>query len=283
MDLDCKKLVFISGKGGTGKTTFAVLLAHQLARSSKKVLLVELGAQSSVKALANLEQSVEYTPRATRLGFDLSLLQGRDCLIEYISSFTLTGGLTKQFFDNRLIKSLVDVAPGLNDLAVLGKLTSHIRGHGPGFQYDHIIIDAHSTGSFLSLLNSPQYLGASVSRGPLKKQSQSIETVLKDPKLTDYFFVSLLEELPMDELQDTLANFNYNQPDQIKLIMNKYVGLADLKIDDPVWQSFMGKKLAQQEQQKERLKQMSHPTYFLPFRRGSLGELASDSAKEFLV
>ena len=40
-----RKLVFVSGKGGTGKSTFATLLASYAADNGKKVLLVEQSAK----------------------------------------------------------------------------------------------------------------------------------------------------------------------------------------------------------------------------------------------
>ena len=47
------RIVFASGKGGTGKTTTTLNLGHGLAKAGKKVLLVDMDAQ------ANLTDSVD--------------------------------------------------------------------------------------------------------------------------------------------------------------------------------------------------------------------------------
>ncbi len=263
--MDFKNLIFISGKGGTGKTTFALLLARHLVGLGKKTLLVELANRSSCRPMAELPNIASYLPETTPFGFDLSLLKGRDCLVEYISSFVKVEKLTQQFFESSIIKALVDVAPGLNDLAVLGKLTSHLRSHGPSFQYDHIVVDAHSTGSFLSLLKAPQLLGASVSRGPLHTQTASIQKVLKDKSQVQYFFLGLFEELPVDELYETLQQFQDHDPGQLAVVLNKYLPIQQVKIPDPAWHSYLESKLEQQKIQKERVLQFGFESRALDF------------------
>ncbi len=254
--MDFKKLIFISGKGGTGKTTLALIVARHLALQSKKVLFVELSPRSSAQSLLNLEQGPNYQPSKTPFGFDWSLMQGKDCLVEYISSFTGVEKITQKVFDSSVIKTLVNVAPGLNDLAVLGKLTSGMREHGPSFDYDHIVVDAHSTGSFQSLINAPKLLGRSVSTGPLKSQSEKIDEVLKDANLVQYFFMGLFESLPMDELEDTLAEFGESFKEGITVLMNKRLPIDESHSENSLWKNFIESQLREQKKQRERVKDL---------------------------
>ena len=57
------------------------------------------------------------------------------------------------------MRSFVRAAPGLKELAILGKLTSGIRKWGPKFEYENVVVDAYSSGHFLALLNAPKGLG----------------------------------------------------------------------------------------------------------------------------
>ncbi len=280
--MDFKKLVFVSGKGGTGKSTVAATLAKTIADQGRRVLLVELEQQSSVKALLELSNNPQYLPSASGLGFDWCRLSGRDCLVEYVSSYTRLESFTQKFFDSALLKTLINVAPGLNDLSILGKLTSQIRGHGPGFDYDHIIIDAPSTGSFHSLIKAPMTLGDSVTRGPLHSQSLGIDQVLKNPDHTQFFFVSLYEELPVDELEDTLAEFTEEYDQQVSVVMNKSLGLAVAAPGQSRWSEFIFEKIAEQEQQKARVIDLWSRCYQLELFTSGFNRFLCEQRKEVL-
>lgn len=268
--VDFKPLIFISGKGGTGKTTLGLFVARHLAAEGKKVLFVELAPRSSARALLESSLKPDYKPTASGWGFDWCTVEGLDCLIEYVSSFTGIESVTQKVFENSIIKTLVNVAPGLNDLSVLGKLTSQYRGHGPGYNYQHVVIDAHSTGSFSSLLKAPKWLGGSVSSGPLKKQSEAIEKILKDKSIAQYLIVGLFEELPVDELEDTWAEFHDIIGEQLSVIMNKRIALANVELDDKPWQQFIKNKLESQAAQKKRVLELCSSAFSFDLFTGPL-------------
>lgn len=280
--MDFKPLVFVSGKGGVGKTTLSLLMARHLSTLGKKVLFVELGQKSSAQALTYSAQGPSYEPRATAFGFHWSLIDGTSCLVEYIGSLTKTGKLTESFFSNPTISSLLNVAPGLNDLAILGKLTSRVREHGPSFDYDHIIVDAPSTGSFSSLLAAPQFLGSSVQSGPMHTQSQGIDQVLHDSQYVQYVLVSLFEELPVDELCEDLTYFSKSFPGQISVVMNKKLSVNEPRIEGDCWQQFLKQKIVDEEKQKKRALEKVSRFYYLDLFTESFHKKMQTANKEFL-
>lgn len=280
--MDYKELIFVSGKGGTGKTTVAMTLAKGLSQQGKKVLLVELAQSSSARSLAQLKKQPTYKPTASGLGFDWSLVTGMDCLVEYISSFTKVESLTQKVFESHLIRTLVNVAPGLNDLSILGKLTSAQRGHGPGFFYDHIVVDAPSTGSFLSLIRAPKILGSSVSGGPLKAQCDGIDRILRDDKRVEFFFVSLFEELPMDELEDTLLEFRDDYKSQVQIVMNKDLSAIKKPSRDGDWPEYLRGKLESNEVQGQRAQKLWPPSYSFQFITQPFDRYISSNIEEVL-
>lgn len=265
-----------------GKTTIALLMAKHLVSQGKRVLFVELTSQSSAQAFLQEKTGPSSRPSLVSHGFDWCLLQGGDCLVEYVSSLIKVEKIAKSFFESPLIGSLLNVAPGLNDLAVLGKLTSHIRQHGPGFDYDHVVIDSHSTGSFSSLLAAPQILGASVSSGPMRSQSESIDKVLKDKNWVQYFFVSVFEELPVDELEETLALFSPQYKGQLSVIMNKAMILDKPRIDIEAWKNFMQQRLSRQEIYKNRVLELWDEVYTVDLFTSSTQEQLNKKEQEFL-
>ena len=249
-----KELVFITGKGGTGKTSIALKLSKWLSEKGHRVLFVELKSQSSAQSLLGLKNSPEYNPTPTGLGFDWSLIQGLDCLSEYAGYLIKLKSISDYLFTHPFVHKMLEVAPGLNDLAVLGKLTSHIRNHGPPMNYDNVIVDGFSTGSFTSFLTAPETLELAMGMSFLQKQSFSIKEALRNREKTQYFFISLFEEGSVDEVQEVLTDENfkdYNQS-QLAVIMNNYIGIEKALLPNPQWQDFVKKKLAFQKKQMTR-------------------------------
>lgn len=146
--------------------------------------------------------------------------------------------------------------PRPGHLAILGKLTSQARGHGPGFNYDHVVVDAPSTGSFSSLLAAPEVLGASVSSGPMHTQSKGIAKVLRDKNEVQFLLVSLFEELPVDELEETLKEFSRQFPDQASVIMNKWMEIKTSSEGGPNWRDFIEPRLQQQQSLGQRVAEL---------------------------
>lgn len=176
------------------------------------MLLVEIGESSF--AVDHLELSGPFRtegasrgaqakgahqPFPTGLGFDLALWSGESCLREYVLHLLKLEKLYKVFFENKVMRALVNVAPGLNDVAILGKITSGIRRVGPPLHYDHIIVDCPSTGHAAALFRAPQGLAQAIQVGPMAHHSEQMVRLLKDPKTSALVTVCLPEEMPVTE------------------------------------------------------------------------------------
>ncbi|RYZ72083.1 MAG: arsenical pump-driving ATPase, partial [Proteobacteria bacterium] len=193
-----KQILFVSGKGGVGKSLVAAGLARELAKSGKRVLLAEIGETSYYKDFWNLP-SIGHEPVKHPEGFDVALWSGETSLREYVLFYLKMDRLYSLFFDNKVMRSLVNVAPGLSEIAILGKITSGIRKVGPPLNYDTIIIDSFATGHALALLQAPKGMMEAIKFGPMGHHSREMDAVIKNPKQTGYIVVTLLEELPVTE------------------------------------------------------------------------------------
>lgn len=281
--MDFKKLIFVTGKGGVGKTTISLKIATYLAQQGKKVLATELYERSSMVALAQLNLVPKYQPSSTEYGFDMAFLSGKDCLVEYVTSLIRLEKLVQPIFASRLMQSLIELAPGLKDLAILGKLTSHLRQHGPSFEYDHIIVDAHSTGDFLSFLQAPTWLGQSVSSGPLKTQSESIHRVLTNPQMVQYIMVTLPEVLPVDELLESESRLNKLLKSPTQVVVNKWLSLAHHpERNKSQWDQFVEMRKKEQSEQAQRLAVVWPEYWVAPMITTELKQNLEQSAGDFL-
>ncbi len=198
-------LYIVSGKGGVGKSTVAAALAAEIAKTGKKTLLAEIGSYSAYEFILGPElisQPIGYDPVSIpALGFDLALMSGDRCLKEYVTHLIKLGKVAELFFETQAMRALIDLAPGLLEIAILGKLTSHLRHVGPEFPYDVIVVDAHATGHLLSLLRAPVGLSKAIPFGPMGHHSRDILKILTSEKVK-YILVSLPEDLPVTEVQE---------------------------------------------------------------------------------
>lgn len=216
-----QKIKLVSGKGGVGKTAFAVALAQLEARKNKRVLLLELGETSFFKSIfpeAGGDEAIQVLPQLW-----VQRIDPISCLQEYILHFLKVEKWVQLLMGHSAMRTFIRVAPALKELALFGKITSGPRGVGPDMPYDVVVVDAYATGHFKALLMAPVGILAAIPVGPMGEQSRSMVEVLKDKNTTECFIVTLPEELPVNEsieLADFLKNEFSIQP---QIILNKVV------------------------------------------------------------
>lgn len=229
-------IILVTGKGGVGKSFTAALLAKKLSLQGHKTLLVDMVPESYLASALRVAPAVGVQPQNTRFGFDWALWQGEDCLAEYINYWVRIPFVSQTFLKNTWLKSLIHSAPGLREIAFLGKLTSRERKHGPALDYDHIVVDAVSTGHFLSMMRAPGALAQTVKTGPMREQSLQIQKVLSDAQVTQILLVSNLERYSLHESEELqvqikevlglepffVANRVFEIPDNIESASNSF-------------------------------------------------------------
>ncbi len=261
---------FVTGKGGVGKSILALSLAQHLAKQGRKVLLSELGEHSFLSSLFNKNISM----KPTLLADNLSAVRwdGEGCLKEYILHYVKVEKMVDLFFENRVMKALVQAAPALKELAILGKITSANRRIGPTLQYDDIVVDAFATGHFKALLQAPIGMAEAVQIGPMGEQCRSIQAVIREKRLTKFYIAMIPEELPVTEGLELSAYLAENFQNNICLVKNRWVESPIKreslnKIDQP-FAHFLETQLKRQDFFDQRLKnvplQIHMPFYFLP-------------------
>lgn len=194
-----QKIIFVTGKGGVGKSVVALAMAQMHARN-QKVLLVELGLRSFYSDFLAIQ--VGYQPISWKANLDIALWSGPECLREYALYLLKLESLYKLFFDNRISRTLIEVAPALSELSILGKITSGIRQVGPPLEYDVIVVDGYATGHMLALLRAPRGMNEAIRLGPMADQTRSMLDVLRHPEQCQYCIVTLPEELPAIEADE---------------------------------------------------------------------------------
>jgi hypothetical protein len=200
-----RRLVVVTGKGGTGKTTVAAALALAAAARGKRVLVAEVGLDEHLPALLDDDAPlVGYAGRTLRPGLRAMRIDPYEALTEYLGLQIGLRGLVRRVLDNRAFHQLMDASPGWRELITLGKVwhLEQQRDDDDARAYDMILVDAPATGHGLTFLDVPRVVGAAVRTGPLRRHAGWVEEMIRDPERTLLLPVTLAEELPARETDE---------------------------------------------------------------------------------
>ena len=217
-DLD-QKLHFLTGKGGVGKSTLAILLSLSAVERKKKVLLVELDPQGTLSSFFN--QTLNATPCPLAPGLDGILITPRTALREYIVKQVKFSKIYDLIFENKAMHFFLDAAPGIDEIAVIGKIFYLDQQK----KWDMIIVDTPASGHSLYLFKSPKVFLDITKVGPIAKRSEELYEMLLNPKRTAIHLVCLPEELPIQETLELNSEIKKLKLPLGKVFLNKMLPL----------------------------------------------------------
>ena len=193
-DLLDRQLVFVTGKGGVGKSTIAAALALLAAEQGKRTLVCDLDAKGD---LADFYETgpTNFTPREVQPRLYAMSMDTEESLKEYHTLQLKLPRMARIGPLARIFEFVATAAPGVKEILTVGKVTWEARER----HYDLVVVDASPTGHIVGQLDAPNAINELVQVGMVRQQTGWLIEVLSDPARTGLVIVTTPEEMPVNE------------------------------------------------------------------------------------
>ncbi|MFM8794244.1 MAG: ArsA family ATPase [Acidimicrobiales bacterium] len=186
--------MFVTGKGGTGKSAVACALARVAAERGLRTLVCGMDGSDAVSRALGAGE-IGYDPVQVAPGLHGMVMRTDRSLQEYVRIHLRlplmpdTSALASTF------DFVADAAPGVKEVLGVGKVCWEVRERN----FDLVVVDAEASGHIVAQIASPRTINSLVPRGPLRDQTAWMLAILDDPATSAVVVVTTPEELPVTE------------------------------------------------------------------------------------
>jgi len=189
-----RRLLFVTGKGGVGKTTVAAALGLLAAEHGKRTLVAEVDAKGNLADFFEVA-ATSFQPREVAPGLHAMTMHTEDSLKEYLRLQLKLPLVARLGPLARTFDFLATAAPGVKEVLTVGKFLWEVRER----HWDLVVVDAVATGHVVAQLAAPQGIREMVKVGLVREQTGWMLDLLGDPAVTGAVIVASPEEMPVTE------------------------------------------------------------------------------------
>ncbi len=212
-----RELVFVTGKGGVGKTTVAAGLGMSLAAAGRRTIVCEVGAQRRLPALFGHDGTD--VPDSGVPGGEVALaehlwgtsIDPNSALREWLATQLGSTRLSDLLSRSNLFQYFTAAAPGARELVTVTKvweLAQAKRWDKKARPYDCVVVDLPASGHGVGLLRTARTFADVARVGPIGSQAGKVRDTIEDQSRAAIVAVALPGELPVTEtleLEDKVA------------------------------------------------------------------------------
>lgn len=196
-----RRLHFVTGKGGVGKSTVSAALALAAAKRGARVLAIELGeAGGTCRILGALPERPGAIARAAG-DTHVAYFDGAAALAEYLIDRVHLGRLAQRVIAHPLYAAFVGAAPGLRELMAIGKVRDEFLLQK---RWDVVVVDAGASGHALEHLRMPAVASSTFAGGRVHREAEANAALLRDRASCSIHVVALPEQMPLREAAQTV-------------------------------------------------------------------------------
>lgn len=202
------RLIFVTGKGGVGKSTVAMAIAIAGTRRGLRTIVAEVASQDRIQrafeAESQLFTELELSPGLFAISIDPEL-----AMEEYLR--VKTGALGRALGSTKVFRALTMATPGMREMQTIAKIWELAQADRPAngtAGYDLVVVDAPATGHGVALLRTPRTFAEIARVGPVAQGGRMIAEMVADHEFTGLVAVATPEEMAVNEtlaLRDALA------------------------------------------------------------------------------
>jgi anion-transporting ArsA/GET3 family ATPase len=217
VDLLDRRLLFVTGKGGTGKTSVTAALSLLAAQRGAKVLACEVDAKGN---LADFFESapIRFRPREVQPRLFAMAMNTEESLQEYLRIQLHLPAMARVGPLARAFDFVATAAPGVREILTVGKLAYEVRER----HYNLVVADSPASGHVVGQLAAPRAIDDLVRVGPVHQQTGWMLDILGDPAVTGVVIVTTPEEMPVNETIDLVERMRREtEVDVAAIVVNR--------------------------------------------------------------
>src|SRR5918999_5439070 len=172
-----RRLLYVTGKGGVGKTTVAAALGLAAAEAGRRTIVCEVAEQDRVSRAFRREGVTAETEVQLADNLWAITIDPSRALQEWLAKQLGGGGPLRMLTRSHAFQYFVAAAPGAKELISIAKvweLAQLSRWDERNRTYDLVVVDAPASGHGIAMLKTPRTYGEIARVGPIRRQAAKI-------------------------------------------------------------------------------------------------------------
>jgi anion-transporting ArsA/GET3 family ATPase len=189
------RVLFVSGKGGTGKTSVAAGIGRLAAAQGRRTLVLELDNQRpSLTGIFGTRPT--YAPVEVSKNLSIANVVWVDALGDWLEAIVNLPRVVRLIMRNHIVSVFLEATPGARDLVVLWRVMALARS------YDLVVVDMPASGNAVAMLSVAHTARGLFEQGPIRRCADDLVNLYAQAD-TRMVLVALPEEMVVNETVET--------------------------------------------------------------------------------